>query len=283
MDPSSGSRSSSSSSSGPALDLPAAILMGVGIGGALQGYAIAGAVVAGSGAARTLCRFVVQRCDAGDAEGLLRWAPRAWRRQGVELFQRCQREIAAARRLRKYDPQDVDFSWIDHGGHKAMDPRNDYTPEQLFQDAMASVAAHPRVCEALGAEVRPLAEPDKVVYRVHEGVTEVFLAWRVAGKEGEGEVQVKATASLLDFIYVFPEPRGRYEAKPEGFVIRPNGDWSLDCSKAPRYMKQPFGAHNGRLFHNREGVFEFDYQVRDFKHGWEGGRPWRKGSWNSKQ
>merc|ERR1712178_184413 len=106
---------------------------------------------------------------------------------------------------------------------------------------MTSVAKHPRVLEVLGGDIKHVNEPDKVVYRVVEGIAEVCLAWRIVGSKAEAEIQVKSTARLLDYIYVFPKPTGRYQMMPPGFVIRPQGDWSQNADELPRYMKRPFG------------------------------------------
>ncbi|CAE7897762.1 unnamed protein product, partial [Symbiodinium sp. KB8] len=78
---------------------------------------------------------------------------------------------------------------------------------------------------------------------------------------GDAEVQVKATGSVVDFIYIFPQGRDHYGLQPEGFVIRPNGDsWSQNASDLPRFMKQPFGKHGGKLYLDRDGIFDFDYE-----------------------
>eukprot|EP00913_Durusdinium_trenchii_P035182 g32913.t1 len=117
----------------------------------------------------------------------------------------------------------------DKDWEQAHDADLDHSPETLFDLAMSALAAHPRVHEWLGTRVRPMAEPEHVLYRLHEGVTETFLAWQVKGELGEAEVQVKSTGSIVDFIYVFPEGRDHYGLQPPGFVIRPNGDtWSQD-------------------------------------------------------
>ena len=52
---------------------------------------------------------------------------------------------------------------------KSKDPKNDHGPETLFDLAMEAVANHPRVHEWVGTKVLPKAEPDKAVYRMHEG------------------------------------------------------------------------------------------------------------------
>jgi len=260
----------SRTSAGPPADTAAMVLLGTGVGSALQGCPKAGAALAAWGLARVALRFVVQRVDADDAAGLFRWAPAWLRREQGELFARLKREVHVARALRAGDPQYTQASFRSRPDGAAMDSRHDHTPESLFGDAMASVAAHPRVRELLGPGVRAVAEPDKVVYRIHEDIAEVYLGWQVAGSAGSAEVQVKSTACIVDFIYVFPQTADRYGFRRPGFVIRPQGNWSLDCSELPRDMKQPFGgSHEGKLFRNREGVFEYDYEVRDFRHGYE--------------
>eukprot|EP00928_Gymnodinium_smaydae_P000539 TRINITY_DN10203_c1_g4_i2.p1 TRINITY_DN10203_c1_g4~~TRINITY_DN10203_c1_g4_i2.p1 ORF type:complete len:375 (+),score=73.34 TRINITY_DN10203_c1_g4_i2:65-1189(+) len=266
------------SGAGPPVDLGAALLMGAGIGGSLQGYPAVGLLVAGCGAIRAAGRFTAQRVEANDMEGLFRWAPSALRQRQQDIFRRLQSELKSARKLQSYDSRMVDLSWIDYGGKQALDPKDDYTPSKLFDETMQSLSKHPRVLEVCGAEVRVEQDPDKVVYRVVGGVPEVYLGWRIVGPRGAAEVQVKSSASLLDFIYVFPDGRGRYELKPDGFVIRPHGDWSENCSELPKSMKQPFGKHNGRPIYQRDSVFEYDYEVRDFRHGYEGGRfrPWER-------
>ena len=55
-----------------------------------------------------------------------------------------------------------DWDWV-------HDPKNDHGPETLFDLAMEAVANHPRVHEWVGTKVLPKAEPDKAVYRMHEG------------------------------------------------------------------------------------------------------------------
>lgn len=265
-----GSATASASPSGPPLDTAAMLLVGVGAGGALQGFPWC-LLLAVWGVGRGAARFVVQRVDADDVVGLFRWAPDRLRQRRVELFARLKNEIVTARALRAGDLRYADLSWVDRTGNRAaMDPRLDYTPEALFQDAMSSIAVHTRVREALGEGVRPEAEPDKVVYRIHEGIAEVYLGWQVVGTRGTAEVQVKSTASIVDFIYVFPLCTDRYGLRSAGFVIRPHGNWSMDCKDLPYDLKQPFGGEaKGRMFRHREGVFEWDYQVREFRHGYE--------------
>lgn len=206
---------------GPPLDVAAMVMLGAGAGGALQGWPGLGLMLAASGATRFTWRFVIAKIDAQDLEGLFRWAPAFLRARRFEIFQRLTREVGVGRAIRAGDPQFVDLSY-DKRGHKAMDPLNDYTPEKLFDDVMTSVAVHPRMQEVLGGGIRAVQEPDKVVYRIVEGVAEVYLGWKVAGPVGGAEIQVKATASLVDYIYVFPDPTGRYGVAPAAFVIRPD-------------------------------------------------------------
>jgi len=260
----------SQNSAGPPLDTTAMVLLGVGVGSAIQGCVKAGTVFALWGLARGAHRFVVQKVDSNDMAGLFRWAPARLRERRAELFARLKREIHVARAIRAGDPAYFNDSFSRREGGQAMDARFDYTPERLFADAMASAAAHPRVQELLGPEVRAAAEPDKVVYRVHEGIAEVFLGWEIVGRLGRAEVQVKATASIVDFIYIFPQTGDRFGFIKPGFVIRPRGTWSLDCSELPHDLKQPFGERGDRRFHHRTGIFDYDYEVRDFRHGREG-------------
>lgn len=262
----------------PAFDTPAVMLIGAGTGIALHGFTGAGMVLGLSGCVRGVSRFVLRKVDTEDVRGLFRWVPQCVLDAGMRkrIFDRLRLERQSFHRLRDGG---VDFSWIDDGSDSsenrarrdAMDPLKDYTPERLFEDAMASVVAHPRVQEVLGKNVRPAAEPEKVVYRIVEGIAEVYLAWGVFGDESGAEVQVKSTASCVDFIYIFPDSRGRYGVAPPGFVIRPKGRWSKNIDELPRYMKQPFGekGDSERMFHNRTGVFDGDWAVRDFRHGKE--------------
>lgn len=256
----------------PPLDTSSVTLIGLGAGCVIQEHLGFGLVLATIGTLRAAGRFVVSKVDAGDVDGLFKWVPASLNLRKDELFFRLRREIDSFRAIRSGNHSDL--SWINHRGRtEAMHAEFDYTPEQLFGDAMSAIAAHPRVQEVVGQDVKPVAEPDKVVYRIHEGVAEVALAWRVRGASGAAEVQVKSTASLMDFIYVFPEAHSRYGMSVPGFVIRPNSDWSQEVKEMPRHQKQPFGGpHNGRLFVNREAIFEYDWEVRDFRTGWEGGR-----------
>lgn len=259
----------STKSAGPALDTSSVTMIGVGAGCVGHEYLGVGLVLATIGTTRALGRYVVQKVDAGDVDGLFKWVPSSLNLRKQETFLRLRREIDSFRAIRR--GEHMDLSWINHRGQAhAMNADLDYTPEDLFGDAMSAVAIHPRVLDTIGQDVRPVAEPDKVVYRIHEGVAEVALSWRIRGAAGAAEVQVKSTASLLDFIYVFPEARGRYAVKAPGFVIRPNSDWSQEAKEMPKHMKQPFGGpHNGRLYVNREAIFEYDWEVRDFRTGRE--------------
>lgn len=264
------------SGSGPPVDAAAMALMTAGVGSAIQGLPGFGMFLVASGAIRASWRFVMGKLDDQDIHGLFRWAPASFRARRFEIFQRLQREVGVGRAIRAGDPQFVD-SMYDKRHHKAMNPENDYTPEKLFDDAMSSLAEHPRIKEILGGEILDVQEPDKVVYRIVEGVSEVYLGWRIAGRSGGAEIQVKATASLLDFIYVFPDPAGRYGMAPASFVIRPKGGaWSMNVDELPNNMKMPFGeaGDSERLLHNRKGVFEMDWSVRDFRHGKENIRGW---------
>jgi len=257
------------SSSPMPLDTTAMVLLGAGAGSVSQGYWKTGTILAVWGLARATRRFVVQKVDTDDMVGLFRWAPAKLRQRRQELFSQLKREVHAARAIRAGDPAFIGASFRSRPEGRAMDPRFDHTPESLFNEAMASVAAHPRVQGFLGPEVRALEEPESVVYRLHEGVAEVCLGWRVAGGLGTAEVQTKATASIVDFIYIFPLTTDRYGLRKPGFVIRPQGNWSMDCSELPQDMKQPFGKHGGKLFRHRQGIFEYDEEIRDFRHGYE--------------
>jgi len=264
------------SGSGPPVDAAAVFLMTAGVGSAVQGLPVFGVFLVACGTTRASWRFVIGKLDAQDMQGLFRWAPASLRARRFEIFQRLQRELGVGRAIRAGDRQFVD-SMYGNRHQKAMDAENDYTPEKLFDDAMSSLAEHPRMKEILGGEILHVKEPDKVVYRIVEGVAEVYLGWRLAGPSGGAEIQVKATASLLDFIYVFPDPTGRYGMAPASFVIRPKGGaWSMNVDELPNNMKMPFGeaGDSERLLHNRRGVFEMDWSVRDFRHGKEDIRGW---------
>lgn len=268
-------------------DIPAMLLVGTGIGTVAQGWYV-GILLTIWGSVRGITRFVVQKVDAEDREGLFRWAPAPFLEhmqwgpaKRAEIFNRLQHEVHVSRKRQEGDPNYQMYNEPGTPRHKAMDPLNDYTPEQLFEDAMTSVAVHPRVLEAIGGDVTEVHEPDKVVYRVFEGIAEVYLGWRIVGPGAGAEIQVKATACLLDFIYVFPEPGNKYRLTPESFVIRPNGgSWSQNQADLHRYQKSPFGKEGDadKLYPNRSGVFEYDWSIRDFKHGKED--RFSKGRWN---
>lgn len=258
------------------VDVPTLILVGSGVGVAAQGVPSLGVLLALSGVVRSARNFAIQKVDAKDMDGFFRWAPASLgeaRRQ--EIWNKLRFQINIRRDLREADSYASSSQFFGQGTyhHAAMDPLNDYTPEKLFEDAMTSVARHQRVIETLGADVRVASEPDKVIYRIVEGVAEVYLAWRVAGQEAGAEIQVKATACLVDYIYVFPEPVGRYQVAPQSFVIRPKGSWSGNTDDLPRYQKSPFAQKgqddSGKLYPNRSGVFQMDWSVRDFKHSKE--------------
>ncbi|CAK0844593.1 unnamed protein product [Prorocentrum cordatum] len=266
-------------SPGPAADTTAMVLLGAGVGSALHGLTGAGTVLSAWGVCRACRRYVVQKVDDGDVEALFRWAPERIRRRRGELFGRMRAEVDSFRRLRMGDLRFIHKEWAntDEKRRAMDDPTLDHTPESLFETA--SVAGHPRVRDAIGPGVRVESEPDKVVYRIHEGIAEVYLGWHVLGSSGKAEVQVKATGSIVDFIYVFPLVTNRYGIKDPGFVIRPKGTWSMDTKDLPRDAKQPFGAEgdSGRLKMNRQGIFEYDWEVRDFRHGKEN---LRRGFWS---
>jgi len=260
-------------------DIPAMLLVGTGIGTVSQGWYV-GILFTIWGSVRGISRFVVQKVDAEDREGLFRWAPAPFLEhmqwgpaKRAEIFNRLQHEVHVSRKRREGDPHYQSYNEPGTPRHKAMDPLNDYTPEKLFEDAMTCVAVHPRVLEAIGGDVTEVHEPDKVVYRVFEGIAEVYLGWRIGGPEAGAEIQVKATACLLDFIYVFPESGSKYRLNAhESFVIRPNGgNWSQNQADLHRYQKSPFGKEGDadKLYPNRSGVFEYDWETRDFKHGKE--------------
>ncbi|CAK9010529.1 unnamed protein product [Durusdinium trenchii] len=129
-------------------------------------------------------------------------APPQLKKRKSELFPWLHHELHVMRQIRAGNLQYIgrvgDKDW-----EQAHDADLDHSPETLFDLAMSALAAHPRVHEWLGTRVRPMAEPEHVLYRLHEGVTETFLAWQVKGELGEAEVQVKSTGSIVDFIYVF--------------------------------------------------------------------------------
>jgi len=252
-----------------ALDTPAMLLLGAGTGSCLNGCYTAGACLITWGVVRGLWRFLVTKLDANDVRGLFRWAPHRFRERQGELFQWLKDELYVMRSLRKGETRYMTLRGKPLKEQQAMSAQYDHTPETLYADTMASLVVHPRVLETLGGNVHAVAEPDKVVYRIHEGISEVFLGWQIRGSEREAEIQVKASACIVDFIYVFPHAVGRYGLKEPGFVIRPWGNWSKDCNELPWNQKRPFGEHNGRMFINREAVFEYDYEVRDFRHGYE--------------
>eukprot|EP00927_Polykrikos_kofoidii_P059557 TRINITY_DN54706_c0_g1_i1.p1 TRINITY_DN54706_c0_g1~~TRINITY_DN54706_c0_g1_i1.p1 ORF type:complete len:432 (+),score=57.90 TRINITY_DN54706_c0_g1_i1:76-1296(+) len=259
------------------LDLPATLIMGAGVGGAWEGYYVIGAVVFSCGVSRAVCRFVTQRVDADDVEGLFRWVPSRWCQHKKDIFARLKAEVIMGRRLYNNPLLCNPKRYDDEAARRALDPNFDYTPEQVFDVAMKAITVHPRVREAIGGEVRDVVEPDKVIYRKFEGLTEIALGWEVVGEAGGAEIQVSSSGSILDFIYVFPKATDRYGLTPESFVIRPEGSWSQNSSEKHRYMKQPFGKKGDRerLFHHREGIYEWDYSVGEFRHGAEFGRPGR--------
>lgn len=267
------SSSSSPPKPGPPFDFSAMALIGAGAGAALQGHP-GFVLLSVIGTTRGLRRFVVQRVDANDMQGLFAWSPRKvdLGRQ-VQVFGQLKQEIETFRAIRRGDVRLLEAAFAERrgrGGQQAMDPSWDYTPESLFDDVMDSIASHERVKGVLGPDVRPEAMPEKVVFRIVEGISEVFLSWPVVGRHGSAEIQVKATACIVDFIYVFPNSADRYGFVPPGFVIRPSGNWHMDVSEMPKNQKQPFGGgKSGRILHNREGVFEWDWDVRDFRHGFE--------------
>ncbi|CAE8596648.1 unnamed protein product [Polarella glacialis] len=251
--------------SGPWMDTAAMTLIGAGVGSSLQGLQGPAFFLGLWGLLRAGRRFVVLCVDTEDTNRLFRFAPQRIKNQRGELFVLLANEVHAIRRMRagdlKYLTKPRSEAW-----HRAMDESNDYTAETLFEDTMVSIAEHPRVHEWVGTSVRVKAAPDKVVSRIHEGIAEVFLGWEVEGSLGTAEVQVKATGSIVDVIYVFPQGRDHYGLRPGGFVIRPKGNtWSQDCGELPKDMKQPFGKQTGRILRNREGIFEYDYEVRAFR------------------
>jgi len=264
-----------------ALDTPAMLLLGAGTGSCLNGCYTAGACLITWGATRGMWRFMVSKLDGNDVRGLFLWAPARFRERQGELFQWLKEELYVLRSLRKGETRYMSLRGKPLHDNAAMSAQYDHTPETLYADAMSSLAAHPRVRDTLGGNVHAVAEPDKVVYRIHEGISEVFLGWQIRGAEREAEIQVKASACIVDFIYVFPQAAGRYGLKEPGFVIRPWGNWSKDCSELPWNQKRPFsdGEQKGRMFINREAVFEYDYQVRDFRHGYEDHPRKKRKSW----
>eukprot|EP00929_Paragymnodinium_shiwhaense_P001620 TRINITY_DN10185_c0_g1_i1.p1 TRINITY_DN10185_c0_g1~~TRINITY_DN10185_c0_g1_i1.p1 ORF type:complete len:434 (-),score=67.11 TRINITY_DN10185_c0_g1_i1:220-1521(-) len=265
-----------------AFDAKSMMMIGAGAGSAIQGVAhgifppvVAGFILAAVGTVRACYRHSVQRVDGNDMASLIPdWAPAALRKKKNEIYQRFKRELADARAIQRGDTKSVDLHWLDHGEqHRSRDVELDYTPESLFMDAMDIVVKHPRVQETLGEDVRVVAEPDKVVYRVREGVSEVCLAWPVAGSLGSAEVQVMAVATALDFIYIFPASGGRYQQELESFVIRPKDAWSMNCRDMPRDMKKPFGEDDSdRVWINRKSFYHWDWTTRSFRDGREDGK-----------
>jgi len=252
----------------PPMDLIAMLYLGAAGGGMLHQQFGLGILFAACGFIRTLRRFVVHHVDTGNVDGMFRWAPAAIHQKRFEIFSRLKQEVFAARKIMSYDSKWIDLSWMDHRSDgKGPDLHNDYTPETLFDDTMLSVSAHPRVSSFLGSNTRPLAEPDKVLYRINGDVSEIYLSWKVVGSKGTAQIQVKSVARVLDFIYVFPDGDGKYGLRPDGFVIRPNGGWSLNCSDLPRDMKNPFKRGERDGFSPEAGMFDSDWFVREFRQG----------------
>lgn len=134
------------------LDTPAAVLLGVGAGSALQGFPFLGGFLLLWGTVRVTRRSVLRSIDERNMEGLFLWAPE---RRRAQIFAWLSREVEVARAILAGDPKYCVSARGDPNHAQAMDPTFDYTPESLFVDAMASVEAHPRVREVLGRDVRP--------------------------------------------------------------------------------------------------------------------------------
>jgi len=264
----------------PAVDMPAAIFLGLGSGGIISGQPILcgmGSMLAAWGIGRAVSRVVVRHVDGGDADSLFRLAPAPLYRRREAIYHRLCREVHSWRKIRT---EGVNHAYMDgHQNATAMHPELDYTPEKLFDDTSVAITKHARVNELLGGGIKATQVPDKVVYRIFEGISEVYLGWHVAGSRGGAEVQVKATASILDYIYIFPDETGRYGmgGKP-GLVIRPNGNWWMSTEDMPIDQKQPFGRRTTfgekgggyTPWRAREGVFDYDWDIREFRHGREG-------------
>eukprot|EP00435_Cladocopium_sp_Y103_P019813 s2168_g4.t2 len=253
----------------PWLDAGVITLIGMSVGSAMHGFYFYSLLFSTWSCLRSLRRFVVLCLDTEDANRLFRYAPTDLKKRKMELFNWLHFELNAMRQIRAGNLHYIgrvgekDWDWV-------HDPKNDHGPETLFDLAMEAVANHPRVHEWVGAKVLPKAEPDKAVYRMHEGIAETFLGWTVKGELGEAEIQVKSIGSLVDFIYVFPQGRDHYGLVPPGFVIRPNGDtWSQDETELPNDMKRPFGKHGEGTIFEREGIFDWDYKVGAFRTGLE--------------
>lgn len=253
----------------PWLDAGVITLIGMSVGSAMHGFYFYSFLFSTWSCLRSIRRFVVLCLDTEDANRLFRYAPTDLKKRKMDLFNRLHFELNAMRQIRAGNlhyigrPGEKDWDWV-------HDPKNDHGPETLFDLAMEAVANHPRVHEWVGTKVLPKAEPDKAVYRMHEGIAETFLGWTVKGELGEAEIQVKSIGSLVDFIYVFPQGRDHYGLVPPEFVIRPHGDtWSQDEPELPNDMKRPFGKHGEGTIFEREGIFDWDYKVGAFRTGLE--------------
>jgi len=253
----------------PWLDAGVITLAGISVGSAMHGFHFYSFLFSIWGCLRSLRRFVVLCLDTEDARRLFQYAPADWKKRQVELFNWLHFELNAMRQIRAGN-----LHYIGRSGEKdwdwVHDPKNDHGPETLFDLTMEAVAKHQRVHEWVGETVLPKAEPEKVVYRMNEGIAETFLGWTVKGELGEAEVQVKSIGSMVDFIYIFPQGRDHYGLVPPGFVIRPNGDtWSKDETELPNDMKKPFGKHGDGTIFQREGIFDWDYKIGAFRTGLE--------------
>jgi len=248
-------------------DLPAGLLVGLGVGTVAQGYTFPVVFIVW-GFARGLRRFVVHRCDDNDIEGLFRFCPLKLQPQRrAAIFHELKREIETCRAIRAGDMRFTDLSHFDNSVATAKDPRLAYEPEAMFADAMDSLVQHPRVQSLLGNSIFVEAEPEQVVYRIQSGKPEVYLTWHVGGDSAAAQVQVKAMANQIDFIYVFPHTG----ANVSGFAIRPNGAWSLDCNDLPPKFKSAFAEEGGSTHH-------WDWSIRPFRRDGRGSAKTAKSS-----
>jgi len=245
-------------------------LIGCGTGCILISSPYLGAALLFWAAVRTARRHVVMCIDTGTAESLFRWAPESLQRHKLNIINHLRNEVASARGLSSGDAKYVDLSHLDHGADPmASKPSLDYTPEELWKDAMNSLTSHEYVREVIGEQVRALDEPANVLYRIVQGMPEVYMSWNIAGEKLQAEIQVKAFGPVVDFIYVFPRSQGRYEFDRKGFVIRPKGAWYMNYGEMPGAQDRPDGPlkKGFKPFGERKGAFEdnSDFFVRNFR------------------
>lgn len=246
-------------------------LVGCGTGAALMDMPYVASGVLLWAALRTLRRYVVMCVETGTTESLFRWAPEGLQRHKLFIINHLHNEVASAKGILSGEKKYRDLSHLDDGYiPEPSKPKLDLTPEELWKDAMNAICTHEYVKQVMGEQVRAIDEPAHILYRIVQGMPEIYMSWNIAGEKCKAEIQVKAFGPVVDFIYVFPRGTSRYDLDMKGFVIRPKGTWYMNYDSMPGAGDRPDGPLNKGFgpFGERKGAFEqgaSDFHMRTFR------------------